>query len=578
MKKIGTKLRLMILALTVMFLISAGTSLLCLRQIKTEGKIIVDYYISFEEDYTEMVRLIEESQKYVNIITLYADDPELTAGLEAALEVDYEAAKERVAGMQKTVNKIDNPNLDESFAVYQEYANQCFEYLLSIRALVDEQDYVNAYIELGTTFQNFVLEVGEPAQETMSQIVSDGIAEANASYNAAIRNSMMITIVMLAAYVAACIVINLLIRRMIVRPASQASGELAEIIRKIDAEEGDLTERIPVYSADEIGQLVGGINSFLEQLQNIIRKLKEESGTMQSGAVVIADGLVESNDNAGNISAVMQQLSASMEEVAATLEQMSGGAREILEQAKQMTAETHEGDVLVNDIQKRASDIHLSVTESKQNVGEMMSAKEKMMQEAIEDSRQVEEITALTGDILDISSQTNLLALNASIEAARAGEAGKGFAVVADEIRTLADNSRETANHIQEISNVVIQSVENLVNNSNAILCFINEVILEDYDEFAQIAKQYNEDMDNIDQIFTGFGDSVRQMEKTIADMTNGIEDISVTMDESARGVVNAAGSTGSLVEAMSDIREEAERNERISQSLKKEVDRFSKI
>lgn len=78
------------------------------------------------------------------------------------------------------------------------------------------------------------------------------------------------------------------------------------------------------------------------------------------------------------------------------------------------------------------------------------------MQQAIENSRSVEEVNALTDEILNISSQTNLLALNASIEAARAGEAGKGFAVVADEIRVLADSSRETAGNIQQINAKVV--------------------------------------------------------------------------------------------------------------------------
>lgn len=578
MKKIGTKLRLLILLLSLMFLISAVTSLLCLRKIKNEGEIISDYYISFEENYTEMVRLIEESQKYVNIFTLYADDPDLTVGLEAALAGDYAASQERLASMKKTVEQINDPELDEAFAAYEEYVAQCYEYLFMIQGLVDENDYVTAYIELGTTFQNFVLEVGEPTQTHMSEVVDAGIAVANTNYNVAIRNSAMITGIMLAAFAAACIVINLLIQRMIVRPAGRASRDLAEIMRKIEAQEGDLTERIPVHSKDEIGQLVGGINNFLGQLQTIIRKLKEESGTMHSTASEIHNGILESNDNAGSVSAVMEELAASMEEVAATLEQMNGGARDILAQAQEMTSETHEGNTLVTGIQKRAADIQLSVADSKQNVGTMMTAKEHQLQEAIQNSKKVEEITALTGDILEISSQTNLLALNASIEAARAGEAGKGFAVVADEIRVLADNSRETANHIQEISNVVLLSVENLVTNANDILRFINEVVLEDYDSFAQMAVQYNQDADDIDRIFTGFGDGVRQLEQTIANMTNGIEGISVAMDESAKGVVNAASSTGSLVEAMADIQEEAERNERISQSLKREVDRFSKI
>ena len=70
---------------------------------------------------------------------------------------------------------------------------------------------------------------------------------------------------------------------------------------------------------------------------------------------------------------------------------------------------------------------------------------------ALEDIKIVDQIGILAESIMGITAQTNLLALNASIEAARAGEAGKGFAVVADEIRKLADESRNTANGIQNI-------------------------------------------------------------------------------------------------------------------------------
>ena len=115
------------------------------------------------------------------------------------------------------------------------------------------------------------------------------------------------------------------------------------------------------------------------------------------------------------------------------------------------------------EMQERADTLAKNANENKTQTDAMVGNIVGTLKQAIEESRSVEKVNELTGEILNISSQTNLLALNASIEAARAGEHGKGFAVVAEEIRTLADQSRESTEQINHVVNVLLDNSSNSV-------------------------------------------------------------------------------------------------------------------
>ena len=168
--------------------------------------------------------------------------------------------------------------------------------------------------------------------------------------------------------------------------------------------------------------------------------------------------------------------------------------------------------------------------------------------------------------------------MNASIEAARAGEAGKGFAVVADEIRQLADDSRETANNIQAISQQVITAVTDLAGNATEMIRFVDEEVVSDYDNFVDIIGRYEEDSDQASSIFSEFAEMATDSVSTMTHMNDGINNISVTIEESAQGVSNVAEEISKLVMAISSITVQAGENKNISDGLSGEVSRFEKM
>ena len=163
----------------------------------------------------------------------------------------------------------------------------------------------------------------------------------------------------------------------------------------------------------------------------------------------------------------------------------------------------------------------------------MLSEINAAVNSSIESSQQIHKITKLTGDILGIAGTTNLLALNASIEAARAGEAGKGFAVVAEEIRNLADSSRESANHIKEISDRVVESVQELSDNATRLLNFVNTKVLADYDTLEDTGKNYHEAADHVDEMMSDVKEQIGRIQESLQHVNTANDSIEKTVNDS---------------------------------------------
>ena len=373
-------------------------------------------------------------------------------------------------------------------------------------------------------------------------------------------------------------IVLFLIMTTVVNPIMRVNRQLHEIISDIENGRGDLSVRIPVNGKDEIAELSGGINSFIETLQKIMSSISTNSYRLDQIVGSVSTSVNAANNSSMDISAVMEELSASMQEVSSTVTSINNSATDVKEEVEDLATES---DGLVQyavEMKNRATELESTAIQNKESTREIIDNILSALKRAIEDSKSVERVNDLTVEILSISSQTNLLALNASIEAARAGEAGKGFAVVAEEIRQLADSSREAANNIQTINNLVTMAVKELIDSSNELVNYVNESILPDYDNFVDSGKQYNVDATHVNEVVERFNEQALDLNRLIQYITQAITGIARAVEESANGVTTVAMNTGELVKDINDISHEMESNSEVAGELKEEASVFSNL
>lgn len=368
------------------------------------------------------------------------------------------------------------------------------------------------------------------------------------------------------------IIISLLLARSVAIPFQWIERQLRHLAN------GDTTiikQKIGYNSTKEMVGLKESIYFLAQTLESMLSKLDEESKTMIKTVETISELVENSNKNANETSQSMEGLSANMEEISATTTEINHSATQTMKTITEIAKEASFGSNFAKESQERAKSSEKAASDGKISTNHMISTIRNMLIKSIENSQKAEKIAELTSDILDIASQTNLLALNASIEAAHAGEAGKGFAVVADEIRVLAENSRKTANHIQTISQTVIEAVERLAKDSEKMLQFVDTTILTDYDRFVEVTQQYHTDSTHLDKILKEFAEKADGLEQIILNLKTGTSEISNAIEISTNEIITITEATSVLVSNINSIHNEVDDNKRISQELRTEVDKF---
>ena len=399
-------------------------------------------------------------------------------------------------------------------------------------------------------------------------------AELAAKYSSArVRGMFIVMLILVLLFVTLYGVFMLVIRKLNV-----TTKEIKGIIKGIDDRQGDLTRRITILSNDEVADLGNGINTFMEKLQNIMRLIIINSQKLEAVVGEVQQNLHTSNDSAADLSAVTEELSATMQEIGESASVINRNAEAVLEKVVEIAGKSGEINEYSKGMKESADKLEADARTNMERTNLKVNEILNVLNQAIEDSRSVEQVNGLTNDILNISSQTNLLALNASIEAARAGEAGRGFAVVAEQIRQLADSSRETANHIQQINGIVTNAVHNLSDNADNLVSYMKESILPEFAAFVEGGAQYRENATYIESVMNEFTEKTDALKNEVDSIADSINNITHAIEEGAKGVNGAAQSTQTLVADMDNINERMNENREIASALQKETDVFTKF
>jgi len=443
-----------------------------------------------------------------------------------------------------------------------------------------EADMVGKYLDGFTnaikngelfTFSNYIKEL-KTDMEMFIIPITVGETKNPWSYAIAImRNTIMAPVYQMLkiAIAISAVVLTLLVLAAIFlsRSISRPIVNVAWTLKDISEGEGDLTKRIAVKSADEIGDLGRCFNITMEKIRNLVGSIKYKINGLNHTSF-------ELSVNMGKTSTAVQQITSHLDNMKNLMVKQENGAEEagkavgdikenIDSLKKIIEKQTESVNMSSSAIEEMTANIH-SVTqtlvENSRNVGTLTEASENgktgvqtVAQEIQEIARDSEGLLEINAVMKNIASQTNLLSMNAAIEAAHAGEAGKGFAVVADEIRKLAESSGEQSKTTTAMLKKIKASIDNITKSSNDVLTRFGAI-----DSSVKTVSQHEQNILNaMEEQETG-GKQILESISRLRDITASVKKGSDNMDESGKTLVKETDgfiqTSKETVEGMNEI------------------------
>lgn len=337
--------------------------------------------------------------------------------------------------------------------------------------------------------------------------------------------AISVTLLMVALY---CVI------RFVIKPILATNKDIRDIISGIDKGEGDLTRRVAVLSNDEIADLGNGINLFMDKLQQILKMIIENTNHMENVVREVGESVATSNDSATDLSAMTEELSATMQDVGHSVSVINNNTENVRGDVEMIAHKSSEINEFSKEMKANADKMESDARNNMDKTNETIGIILEGLGKAIEDSHSVGQVTSLT------------------------------------------DSSRETANRIQQINSVVVAAVNNLSDNANELVGYIQNAILPEFEAFVESGVKYRDNASYIENAMQEFTAKTDMLKKNIDEIALSISAITTAVDEGAEGINGAAKSTQNLVEDIVNISDKMNENKVIAQTLQKSTHVFA--
>lgn len=421
--------------------------------------------------------------------------------------------------MQKEISKIQEQQI-----LYNGYVDKIINYVDS-----------NQLEKANATLFDLAVPTNRTIQQSINNIVDFQNKEMTISTNQTTENvsfSKILLIAISAIGTIIAIALAIVIIRNITIPLKRLT-ESANVIASGDLREQDIV----VNTKDEIHELAVAFNKMKANLFTLISNVSMNVSTTTSAAEQLAASTEEVTLATKDIAERMEGIAAGGEQAAITgndcaiaTDESAHGVGRIAEAAQSLQSKAF-------DMQSLAKEGGQTLHTAEDQMAVIQQSSHETRTKIKQLSMQSAEIENITKVITNITEQTNLLALNAAIEAARAGEHGKGFAVVADEVRKLAEESKNSASKIVDLTSLIQKDTKEVEESVNLTVQNVDQGVMY---------------LQNAQASFGTIVESITEMTAQIQEVSASSEEISASTEEVAASVTEMAQAANTAAEQSS--------------------------